>query len=63
MTTQECIERLTQIQKVMEDMPGSMIVQLFVDPEDIEALMYAKEKLYVYDALKGRLKNQEDDLK
>lgn len=79
MTTQECIERLTQIQKAMEDIPGSMIVQSFVDPEDIEALEYARNGMMTLEVVECRLKqyeacgyspeelkkaiNQEDDLK
>lgn len=56
MTTKDCIERLTEILNIMQDMRGSALIKLYVESEDIEALQYARNKLMHEEA-------GEDDLK
>lgn len=53
MNLQECIKKIDDIIHVLRDIPGCGILQLYVEPEDIEALVYARNKLM----------SEEDDLR
>lgn len=49
MTVQTCIKKLDEILKFMQDVKNGAIVKLYVDPEDIEALQYARNVLMCSD--------------
>lgn len=59
MTTKECFERLTEILNIMKDMRGSSLVKLYVEPEDIEALEYARNGMMTLEVVECRLKQYE----